>query len=454
MTDILVRQLLSASFKGVTFRVRNEIQDPSGRRIILHEYPNSNQRFVEDLGQIPQIFKVEAFIHGANYLTQARALEAKLNESGPGELVLPTFGSFTAYALPHRAEATQNNVGEIKYSLEFALGRPTAGPTTRENEIEDLYDTADNARAEVQIALALLWEQPTTALNIATTNYDILQTVQSMVNQYNRLFNTGSLTAFQDTANRVTRDRGVLLQDGTALANALVQGTPSSPGLWQQASQGIPNGIGTDASLAGVNFGATLSTQSQEIFQIAEEDKQAKGEILSSESFTSFINGWPDTTPIRIERNNNRSCLVHVFRICALLTAYEQAAAATYTTENQVNAVREQLYQAYDVVMREGVEQSAAHTEIMAVPQIRDTVGQVRNIAGEILERKSQNSPGLTTIDLPAPRSSVELAYLLYAEQLTTGAALQERAREVRGLNPTRPNMSLGGTLTIFDRVI
>jgi prophage DNA circulation protein len=41
--------LLDASFKGVPFYVTSEGLERFGRRIVKHEYPNSNQQFGEDV---------------------------------------------------------------------------------------------------------------------------------------------------------------------------------------------------------------------------------------------------------------------------------------------------------------------------------------------------------------------------------------------------------------------
>jgi hypothetical protein len=451
MTDLLVRQTVPASFRGVQFRIRDEVQDEAGRRVILHEYPNSNQRFVEDIGQIPPVFKIEAFVHGADFLSRARALENALNTEGIGELIMPVFGTVEAYALPYRKSSTQANVGEIVFSLEFALGRPTSGPSEQENVIEDLYGQGDNARAETQIALALLWERPETALNIATAEYDVLQFVQTGINQYNTLFENSSLGAWQDTANDIARGRSTLITSGVALAAFLIQNTPEDPGFWQQISLGVPDGLGTTQAIRGSNFGSDLTTQSQIIF--AADPTNVEGSDLRG-GFDSFINLWPEDTVTRTQRNQNRRVLAQTYRVNSLVVAYEQAAAFEYSTEDQIVETRELLYQAYDVVMREGVEEGdgSGQTSIQLQPGVRFAIENVRAIAGEILERKAQSSPGLTTIDLAAPRSALELGYLLYAEDITTTGELTAAALGVRGLNPTQSAVSLKDDLTIFDR--
>ena len=103
--------------------------------------------------------------------------------------------------------------------------------------------------------------------------------------------------------------------------------------------------------------------------------------------------------------------------------------------------------------MRGGLEHLGDGQSIQIQPGVRFAVESVRAIAAEILERKSQFSPGISSIHLSAPKSALELAYLLYAEELTTTDDLTTAAIDVRGLNPTQPAVSLDEDVSIFDRV-
>jgi prophage DNA circulation protein len=445
MTDILSRQLLSASFKGVEFRVRDEIRTEAGRRIVLHDYPNSNQRFVEDLGQIPDRFIVDAFVHGTDYLNKARALRVALNEAGPGELRLPNNGTLNAYALAYSDRASQSRVGEIEFSLEFALGRPNAGPTTRERNIEDLYEQGDAARGQIELALSILYDPPQTAWNTAVMQFDIMQQAQGLYNEFSQLFDTDRLNSFDNTVQDTLRGRGLILRDSQDLASTFIQGTPANPGLWQQISLYTTNAI--DTSLRNINFGNDLSIQSNDIANATPETINTQ--VLSSASFDATINQWPETTNERKQRNSNRRLFTQSYRTAALVNAYEQAAAADYQTEQQVSQVIEQLNQAYNTVMRQGINGNDA---IQLRSEVRTAINDVRFIALEILERKAQASPGITNINLNASQSAFLLTYNIYAEEFNNTQSLTDRSLELRRLNPALPAMTLKGDVTVFDR--
>jgi len=91
MTDLML-QLQPASFRGVPFKV-NAAGIEAGRRVQVHEYPQRDKPWAEDLGRATRALTVEAFVIGADYIAQANALIAAAEEEGPGTLVHPWLGS-------------------------------------------------------------------------------------------------------------------------------------------------------------------------------------------------------------------------------------------------------------------------------------------------------------------------------------------------------------------------
>lgn len=83
--------LLPATFRGVPFEVESA-DTRGGRKLAIHEYPQSDRNEVEDLGQGPRRFALEAFVVGDDYATRRDALEAALDAPGAGTLVHPFRG--------------------------------------------------------------------------------------------------------------------------------------------------------------------------------------------------------------------------------------------------------------------------------------------------------------------------------------------------------------------------
>lgn len=81
-----------ASFRGIPFKV-DMSQFTSGRRVALHEFPDRDDAFPEDLGGVGKSFRVDGHILGDDYFEQKTNLLAALEKQGPGELIHPYFGT-------------------------------------------------------------------------------------------------------------------------------------------------------------------------------------------------------------------------------------------------------------------------------------------------------------------------------------------------------------------------
>lgn len=92
MAEPLNLDLLPASFRGIPFHV-NGAGAEVGRRVQVHEYPQRDQPWSEDLGRATRGFTVDAFVIGERYIEDAQALMAAAEEEGAGTLVHPWLGT-------------------------------------------------------------------------------------------------------------------------------------------------------------------------------------------------------------------------------------------------------------------------------------------------------------------------------------------------------------------------
>jgi len=86
---------LDASFRGVPFFV-DRANTSGGRKTVLHEFPERDLPFAEDLGRASRLFNVTGYIIGEDYFEQRdRLIAACFDKSGPGILIHPYYGSLT-----------------------------------------------------------------------------------------------------------------------------------------------------------------------------------------------------------------------------------------------------------------------------------------------------------------------------------------------------------------------
>lgn len=119
--------LYSASFKGVPFLVRGTTSD-FGRKSVSHEYPQRDDRYVEDLGKKPETYHIRAIISGAGYFAETAALNGAVSSPGSGTLIHPFYGVLTVFCKKCTVVEDLTSFGEAQYDLDFEV--TTAAPVT------------------------------------------------------------------------------------------------------------------------------------------------------------------------------------------------------------------------------------------------------------------------------------------------------------------------------------
>ncbi len=126
-------------FRSARFVVPNS-DATIGRRNEVHEYPLRDLPYVEDLGRKARQFQVEVFVDGrvadgGDYLTARDALISALEESGPGTLVHPWYGTLTVSVTEANVHESTREGGRATFRLSFIeageLRFPTSGRDTQ-----------------------------------------------------------------------------------------------------------------------------------------------------------------------------------------------------------------------------------------------------------------------------------------------------------------------------------
>jgi len=422
--------LLPASWKGIPFLVKNEVLAEGGRRIVLHDYPNSNTRYVEDQGELPPKFSVTAFVTGADFIDRAAQLERALREKGQGNLSMPTFGVQRLFAMPYKKDASQTSVGEIRFELAFVAGTARSGPVISRPHAGTVYAQGDTARQQVQSAIDNLWQVPTNTSNVVSAEFDLKEMTKAVQNITSVVDNAGDINTLVDLIDTNTPS---IVRDSGDMESAIV-------GLWQATSEGLSGGAGISQLLELTNFGSQLSLSLSDI-------KNANTPDTTSSS-SDEVPLWDATTSGRIKRNQNRLSTVHACRLNALTAAYEQASDTTYSTDDEIEETRANLEEAHQRLMR---VDTSDKTLIQSQPEVRAAVETIRLTALQVLDQKEQSAFSLTTITNKVEISSFVEAYALYAEDFATAEDATTKAIEIRALNPTLPADKLIGTTTVLQ---
>lgn len=182
-------QLPGASFRGVPFHTV-DADVGVGRRNVVHEFPQRDEPFVEDLGRRSRTFTVEGYVLGDNYLAERDALWAALEAEGPGELIHPRWGVLWVSVQDQaRIRETPREGGKASFSITFVeAGRnvlPNALPDTTQ-QVDVACQALDDAAGDAYCAEANV-EGPqvladTQAQAFQKDLQDLLKTVRQVTN--------------------------------------------------------------------------------------------------------------------------------------------------------------------------------------------------------------------------------------------------------------------------------
>lgn len=442
MSNPITQELLQSSFRGIPFCVRSESITEKGSKLVLHEYPDSTIRHVENLGKIPPKFRVEAFVTGENWLINARNLQTALDDPSIGRLVLPVLGAFDVYALPYSVESDQKTLGEMVFILNFAAGESELGQEIGEVTVEEVFDAGDDVRVELEKEIEKRWQVPKVNSNAAVGQYDIRSLLDKVSSSVAQVVDFTDETISK--SEEIKRNIVGFSRNSTALAGALfaLKEVPASffQSIANSLSHNLTN-IGNIFSLFG--FGSELSTSLTYIY--TEPEIPLIDDITPSPD----ISLWQETTYERILRNQNRRLLVNAVRIAALTLAYEQCAAADYLTKLEVRNIRSQLEIIYQTIV---LDVCADCNYLQNIETVRRQIDVMRQKALAVLDKKEQQAYNIESRELLDSISVVALTYNLYAEEIQNGRLLDRTVGLVRDLNLELPALQFSGDIEIFSR--
>ncbi|QSL86779.1 hydroxyacid dehydrogenase [Pseudomonas fluorescens] len=210
-------RLLPASFRGVGFWI-DQAKTPVGRKGQLHEYPQRDLPFFEDLGQQAKTHDLTAFIIGPDCLEQRDKL-LKALEQGRGELVHPWLGRLQVKVGECDMTHTRQDGGLVTFALKFYPDQPLPFPTATVSTQKVLLAKADgllgSAVARFEQAMTLIKAARigiTNLRNSLTGVYDVIkEQLKPLIEQYRQI--TELVKAVKELPKEVAAEFKGLLGD-------------------------------------------------------------------------------------------------------------------------------------------------------------------------------------------------------------------------------------------------
>ncbi|MBH8610491.1 DNA circularization N-terminal domain-containing protein [Pseudomonas mohnii] len=125
-------KLLPASFRGISFLIP-QASVPVGMKGQLHEFPQRDTPFFEQLGKQSQVHKMTVWVIGDDCFERRDKLIEALNTPGGGELVHPWLGKMQVKAGECEMSHDLVGGGMVSFDLTFYPDEPLKTPAARVN---------------------------------------------------------------------------------------------------------------------------------------------------------------------------------------------------------------------------------------------------------------------------------------------------------------------------------
>lgn len=136
-------QLLPASFRGISFLIP-QASVPVGMKVQLHEFPQRDEPYAEQLGKQAQVHRLVCWIIGDDCFERRDKFMEALETPGAGELVHPWLGRMQVKA--GEAELTHDfkQGGMAAFAVTFYPDIPLKFPTAKVNTQQQVVKASDS----------------------------------------------------------------------------------------------------------------------------------------------------------------------------------------------------------------------------------------------------------------------------------------------------------------------
>lgn len=349
--------LRPASFRGASFFI-DISQKSLGRRSVLHEFPNRETPYTEDMGRVAEGFEIEGHVLGDDYFEAKRDLEEVFNRKGPGELIHPYYGSkFVQIGPVNFTEATREGA-ILSFTAKFFEAGDNRFPKGINDKAAVLEAATDNAIAQIK-------SEFDDNFSIAGLPSFAVDSARDAVSLAQETFDNVTKT-FADIAD-ATAELAFSTRNLVAEVNDLLQ-APS------QLSQRLLDSFAL----------------MEDAFERAEDQSNAYSSFFNFGSTQDEVSG---TTPIRIKEKSNQDQFNNFMRRVAAVKSASAAQAGNYASFDDAEAKRVEITAIIEEQIRESGDtelyQALIDVNAALVDALPDLDADLPNVKEQIIDDTS-----------------------------------------------------------------
>lgn len=372
--------LRTASFRGVSFQIEAAGHE-GGRRIALHEFPQRDTPYAEDLGRKARLTNIEAFVIGPNYMVGRDALIGALDAAGAATLVHPYLGALSVVVDRYRLMETTDEGGLARFSISFLESGRQTFPTA-------ILDTAYVVSEAVLSAVAMV--EDAFAVGYAARGFPAFVADEAVTI-------AGQAFDLVERAGAILRNSGEPLY---AVARAVGAARDRVVTLAREPE----------------NYATTMCGLAALMRASAATPRAAIDALKTLLLFAPELEPIGGTTASRRRQLANRPALINLLRRSAALEIARAAAAVDLTSYDEAAALRDEIAGWLDELQLAAGDAVGDSGDPVAEDAVYQAIGRVRmavirdlTARGGSLERVYRYTPAAT-------EPALVLAYRLYGD--------------------------------------
>lgn len=400
------KTLRNASFRGAFFWVEREGAD-GGRRLAIHEFPLSEQPYVEDMGRQASRYEVTAYVAGGLAAAQGKSLWAACNSPGPATLVLPLHGTIAARCMEISMDRSKDKHGYIAFRIRFVaegfalsgLGGAPHYKSRVRNKSKGMPPIMRAAFKRRYRGVAL----PDFVLKSA------INTTQSYLAQWAVIADTSGLRGTK--ASKLVSKIGDMIDTIPALLDS------GQTGHTYELTSFRATGEDVDTD----DFATS-------IIELNEQFQEAASPDLAIASFRTMLD-WcegdelsaiPNTTKWRRREQENQDTLLALFRRSALAQLAIAATEASYPSRRDAVAMRVEVQTRFN--------SEIARLDSGDQVEVLNALRELQGLTCDYLSKLTATLAPVLQVETKALMPSIYWAYRLY-EDATRADELSDRNR-------------------------
>lgn len=405
-------QMLPASFRGISFLIP-QASVPVGMKVQLHEFPQRDEPYAEQLGKQAQVHRLVCWIIGDDCFERRDKFMEALETPGAGELVHPWLGRMQVKAgeaeLTHDFKQGGMAAFAVTFYPDLPLKFPTAKVNTQQQVVKASDSLLDSALARYKSAMAKVDQA---RLGLARLRNSLSGVYTVIQQQFSTII--GAFTNL------------------TGFVQSLMNAPDSLSSLFSSyfSEFSVDDYLGDDSGSSYRNSVATATQQTEAVTSI--NTVSDSGGVDAAAASQATANLVQDALLVQV-----------ALIISEMPVASQPVSTATVSSVEQQAVqpiVRPEVPVADDVIeLRDNLNEAIFQASLKADPEHYMVLNTLRQTIVKHLTAVAESGVRLVEITPPETLSALVLAYRRFGDATRESEVVQRNRLRHPGFVPARP---------------